>query len=57
MDTEIQHCGRMIEVEERRAAEAPTSEAAESHHQLAMLYKAQLNLLSRKTYAAPPISA
>lgn len=45
MISDIQHCRDMVAREERRALEAPTPEAAESHRQMAMLYTAQCRLL------------
>jgi hypothetical protein len=43
----IHHCRIRIAHEEGCAREAGSPEAAEPHLQLAMLYKAQLELLSR----------
>lgn len=45
MMSDIRHCELMVQREERRAAEAPTPEAAESHLQLAMLYRTQCKIL------------
>ena len=48
METDIAYCSRKIAEEEQRAKAAPGPEAAEVHLQLAMLYKAQLNVLTRR---------
>lgn len=45
MTSEIDHCRQMIAGEEERARQAPSAEAAESHNQLAMLYRIQLHVL------------
>jgi len=51
MREDIQYyTGRMAE-EERLARAAPYREAAEVHRQIAALYRAQLNLLTRKLEA------
>jgi len=48
MDTDARHCAMMF-LEERRLAHAASfPEAAETHHQMAMLYKAQFKLLRSK---------
>ncbi|HKR93060.1 hypothetical protein [Novosphingobium sp.] len=49
MSEEIDYCKSRIASEEKLAEQAPSPEAAESHWQLAMLYRVQLNLLTRGT--------
>lgn len=49
MNADMKHCIMMIEAEEQRARAAPTDEAAEMHHQMVMLYRAQLNRLCRRS--------
>ena len=49
----IGFCHRRIAEEERLAESARTPEDAASHHQLALLYKAQLRILSRGQGAEP----
>lgn len=45
MNTDLEHCISMIKTEEQHAAVAPSKEAAEVHHQIAMLYRVQLDHL------------
>jgi hypothetical protein len=47
MNANIEHCHRRIAEEEESAASAPSFEAALSHEQAAMLYRAQLTALVR----------
>ena len=47
MDRDVEHCIEMIDREEQRAAAALSSEAAEMHHQMVMLYRAQLQHLEQ----------
>jgi hypothetical protein len=42
---DLRHCATMYCAQRRIAQAAPTPEAAEAHHQMAMLYKAQFRLL------------
>lgn len=48
MEAEVDFCTRMVAEEEKLAGDAPSPEAAEIHHQMLMLYRAQLKLLQRK---------
>ncbi|WP_211151141.1 hypothetical protein [Novosphingobium sp. HR1a] len=48
MTSDIDHCEEMIAHEEQLASAAPSSEAAESHRQLAMLYRIQCKVLRNK---------
>jgi len=48
MTSDIEHCEKMIAEQKRRAVEASSPEAAESHHQLIMLYKAQHRVLRNR---------
>lgn len=58
MVSDIRHCELMVQREEQRAAEAPTPEAAESHLQLAMLYRTQCKILrDRFQDEGPPAAA
>jgi hypothetical protein len=54
---DIQHCAERIAEEERLADQAGSWEAGLVHSQLAMLYKAQLDSLSRVVarYDAGPV--
>lgn len=53
MQQDIQYyAGRMAE-EERLARAAPCREAAEVHQQIALLYRAQLDLLTRRQQPCP----
>lgn len=56
MDADIEHCQRMIAHENALADQAPSPEAAESHLQLAMLYRTQLYVLQCRTRDATAIS-
>jgi hypothetical protein len=47
MDGDLEHCLTMIASEEQLAKAAPSSEVAEMHLQLAMLYRAQFEHLRR----------
>lgn len=48
MEAEIAYCTRMMAEEERLVVQSPSPEAAEVHHQMLMLYRAQLKLLERR---------
>lgn len=48
MEQDVRHCARMIAQERRLAQAAPSMEAAEVHHQMAMLYEAQLRVLTQR---------
>lgn len=48
MEANILHCRERLVEEERLAEEAPSTEAAMVHSQLAMLYRAQLDALKRQ---------
>lgn len=50
MNADIEHCQRMIAHENQLAEQAPTPEAAESHLQLAMLYRIQLYVLECRAH-------
>lgn len=52
MSDKADHCRARIAMEEKLASEASSPEAAESHWQLAMLYRVQLNLLARGASSA-----
>ena len=47
VDDDARFCETQILKEERLAQGAPSPEAAEMHHQAAMLYKIQLAVLTR----------
>ncbi|MBW8752611.1 MAG: hypothetical protein JF595_00430 [Sphingomonadales bacterium] len=49
MDSDIEHCLDRIAAEESLAHRAASDEAADVHHQVVMLYKAQLTALRRMT--------
>ena len=53
---QIQHCESRIAEEEQLARSAQSAEVAERHHQMAMLYKAQLAVLKRSWLAVPKIA-
>lgn len=48
MEQDVRHCAKMIAEERRLAQAAPSIEAAEVHNQLAMLYEAQLRVLTQR---------
>jgi hypothetical protein len=48
MESDIRHCANMLCRERALARTAPSTETAELHHQLIMLYKAQFKLLRRR---------
>lgn len=49
MEDDVTYLSRKIADEDALGRESLTSEAAEMHHQLAMLYRAQLNVVSRRS--------
>jgi len=49
MDRDIEHCLDQIAAEESLAHRASSEEAADVHHQVVILYKAQLIALQRMT--------
>jgi hypothetical protein len=53
MESDVRHCSRRIAEEERLAAETGSPEVAEKHLQLAMLYKAQLQVLELRLRSSP----
>ncbi|MBC7159188.1 MAG: hypothetical protein H5U21_03955 [Porphyrobacter sp.] len=53
MQDDIHYYAERMAEEERRARAAPYPEAAEVHQQIAMLYRAQLALLTRRQQPCP----